>query len=116
MADQASLLLEKKNVSLNQTHMFGSCSQVQNWRGREGCDLICNPSKLSITSYFNNMKPAKHIHLVYFVRCGLNLTHFVINQMSDSCEEYFPVVRHKEDMTIDKENIDANANLLLELQ
>jgi hypothetical protein len=36
--------------------------------------------------------------------------------MSDGCEAYFPAVRHKKDMTIDKENIDANANLLLELQ
>jgi hypothetical protein len=50
------------------------------------------------------------------VHCSPNLTPFVINQMSDSCELYFPAVRHKEDMTIDKENIDANANLLLELQ
>ncbi len=47
---------------------------------------------------------------------GPNLTHFVINQMSDGCEAYFPAVRHKEDMTIDKENINANANRLLELQ
>jgi hypothetical protein len=36
--------------------------------------------------------------------------------MSDGCEAYFSAVGHKEDMTIDKENIDANANLLLELQ
>jgi hypothetical protein len=36
--------------------------------------------------------------------------------MSDGGEAYFPTVRHKEDMTIDKENINANANLLLELQ
>jgi hypothetical protein len=78
--------------------------------------LIRNLSKLSITSYFNNMKPAKHIHLVYCVHHGPNLNHFVINQMSDGCETYFPAIRHKEDMTIDKENIDANVNLLLELQ
>jgi hypothetical protein len=36
--------------------------------------------------------------------------------MSDSGEAYFPAVHHKEDITIDKENIGANANLLLELQ
>jgi hypothetical protein len=36
--------------------------------------------------------------------------------MSDSCEAYFLAVCHKEDMTIDKENINANANLLLGLQ
>jgi hypothetical protein len=36
--------------------------------------------------------------------------------MSDSCEAYFTAEHHKEDMTIDKENINANANLLLELQ
>jgi hypothetical protein len=77
--------------------------------------LICDPSKLSITSYLNYMKPAKHIHLAYLVHCVPNLTHFVINQMS-GCKTYFPAVRHKGDMTIDKENIDANPNLLLELQ
>jgi hypothetical protein len=53
---------------------------------------------------------------VYLMHRGPNLTHFVINQMSDGCEAYFPAVRHKEDMTIDKENINANANRLLELQ
>jgi hypothetical protein len=62
------------------------------------------------------MKPAKHIHLVYLVHRIPNLTHFVINQMSDGCEAYFPAGRPKEDMTIDKENISANANFLLELQ
>jgi hypothetical protein len=36
--------------------------------------------------------------------------------MSDGCKACFPAVPHKEDMTIDKENIDANADLLLELQ
>jgi hypothetical protein len=36
--------------------------------------------------------------------------------MSDGCEAYFPAAHHKEDMTNDKENINANANLLLELQ
>ncbi len=78
--------------------------------------MICDPSKLSITSYFNNMKPAKRIHLVYLVHRGPKLTHFVVNQMSDVCEAYFLVESHKVDMTIDKENIHANANLLLELQ
>jgi hypothetical protein len=51
------------------------------------------------------------------VHHGPNLTHFVINQMSDGCEAYFPAVSHKEDMTtFDKDHIDANVNLLLELQ
>jgi hypothetical protein len=50
------------------------------------------------------------------VHPGSNLTHFVIDQMRDGCEVYYPAVHHKEDMTIKKENIDANANLLLELQ
>jgi hypothetical protein len=36
--------------------------------------------------------------------------------MSDCGEANLPAVRHKVDMTIDKENVDANANLLLELQ
>jgi hypothetical protein len=50
------------------------------------------------------------------VHRGPNLTHFVINQMSDRCEAYIPALRQKDDMTIDKENINANANLLLMLQ
>jgi hypothetical protein len=57
------------------------------------------------------MKLAKHLHLVYLVHHGPNLTHFVVNQMSDGCETYFFAERHKEDMTIDEENINANANL-----
>jgi hypothetical protein len=36
--------------------------------------------------------------------------------MSACGEAYFPTVHQKEDMTIDKENIDANVDLLLELQ
>jgi hypothetical protein len=36
--------------------------------------------------------------------------------MSDCGEAYFPAVHHEKDMTIDKENIGANSNLLLELQ
>jgi hypothetical protein len=105
-----SLLLEKTYILLNQTLMFGSCSQIQDWSGRKGCNLI------SISSYFNNMKPAKHLHLVYLVRRGPNFTHFMINYMSDCGEAYFPAVCHEEGMTIDKENINANTNLLLELQ
>ena len=31
------------------------------------------------------------------------------------CKADHPAIRHKEDMSIDKENIDANADLLLEL-
>ncbi len=65
MVDQTSLILEKTNVPLIQTHMFGSCSQIHDGRGREGYNLIRDPSKLSITSYFNYMKPVKHIHLVW---------------------------------------------------
>jgi hypothetical protein len=78
MADQMSLLLEKTNIPLNHTRMFGSSSQIQDWSGREGCNLIRDPSKLSVTSYFNNMKPAKHIHLVYLVHRGPNFTHLII--------------------------------------
>jgi hypothetical protein len=84
--------------------MLGCCGQILDRIGRERCNLIRYPSKLSITSYFNNMKPAKHIHLVYLVHCGPNFTHFMIDKMSD-----------KEDMPIDKENINTNADLLLEL-
>ncbi len=54
---------------------------------------------------------AKHIHLVYLVHRSPNLTHFVVNQINDDCEAYFPAEHHKKDITIDKENIDANANL-----
>jgi hypothetical protein len=51
--------------------------------------------------------------MLYLVHCSPNLTHFVINQMSDGCKAYFPAVHHKEDMTIDKENIDTNATLFV---
>jgi hypothetical protein len=80
--------------------MFQSCGQIQDWIGWEGCYLICNPSQLSIASYFNNMKSTKHIHLVYLVHHG---------------KADHPAIHHKEDMSIDKEDIDANADLLLEL-
>jgi hypothetical protein len=96
--------------------MFKSCSQIQNWSGGEGYNLIWNPSKFSLTSYFNKVKPTKHIHLVYLVYWGPQSTHFMINQVSDCGEANLPAVCHKEDMTIDKENIDAYANLLLELK
>jgi hypothetical protein len=43
-----------------------------------------------------------------------SLTSWLIRRGNCS-EAYFPAVHHEEDMTIDKENIDANANLLLEL-
>ena len=82
---------------------------------QERCNLIRNPSKLSITSYFNNMKPAKHIHLVYLVHCGPNFTYFMIDKMSDCGKANLPAVHHKEDMPIDKENINTNEHLLLEL-
>jgi hypothetical protein len=116
MMDQTSLLFEKMNILLNQAYMLGSCSQSQDWSGSEGCNLIHNPSKLSVTSYFNNMKPAKHVHLIYLLHCRPNFTHFMIDWMSDSGEAKLPAVFHKEDMTIDKENVNANANLLLEQQ
>jgi hypothetical protein len=35
--------------------------------------------------------------------------------MSDCCKANLPAVHHKEDMPIDKENINTNADLLLEL-
>ncbi len=60
------------------------------------------------------MKPAKHIHLVYLVHSGPNFTQFMIDKMSDSGKANLPAVRHKEDMPIDKENINTNADLLLE--
>ncbi len=40
----------------------------------------------------------------------------MIDWMSDSGEANLPAVCHKEDTTIDKENANANANLLLEQQ
>ncbi len=95
--------------------MLGCCSQIQDRIGRERCNPIRDPSKLSITSYFNNMKPVKQIHLVYLVHCGPNFTHFMIDKMSDCDKANLPAIRHKEDMPIDKENINTNADLLLEL-
>ena len=75
-----------QNITFNQTNMFQSCSQIQDWIGREGCYLVCNPSKLSIASYFNNMRPTKHIHLVYLVHCGPNVNHLMIDEVSNSCK------------------------------
>jgi hypothetical protein len=49
------------------------------------------------------------------VHCGLNFNHFVIDEVCHSCKAYHPAICHKEDMAIDKEDINANANLLLEL-
>jgi hypothetical protein len=40
----------------------------------------------------------------------------MINQVRDFGKANLPAVCHKEDITIDKENIDANSNLLLELK
>jgi hypothetical protein len=78
--------------------------------------LIHDPSKLSVASYFNNMKSAENIHLVYLLHRSPNFTHFMINYVSDCGETYFPAVHHNEDTSIEKENIHANANFLLELQ
>jgi hypothetical protein len=76
--------------------------------------LICDLSKLSIASYFNNMKPTK-LHLVYLVHCSPNFNNLVIDEVSNSGKADHPAIRHKEDKSIDKEDIDANADLLLEL-
>jgi hypothetical protein len=103
------------NIMFNQTNIFQSCNQIQDWIGQDGCYLICNPSKLSIANYFNNMKSMKHIHLVYLVHCGLNFNHLVIDEVSNSGKADHPAIHHKEDMSIDKEDIDANVDLLLEL-
>jgi hypothetical protein len=115
MTNRTSLLLQKTNIAFNQTHMLGCCGQIQDRIGRERCHLIRDPSKLAITSNFNNMKPAKQIHLVYLVHCGPNVTHFMFKKMSDCGKADLPAVCHKEDMPIDKENININAHLLLEL-
>ncbi len=77
--------------------------------------MICNPSKLSITGNFNNMKPAEHINVVYLVHCGPNFNHLVIDEVSNSGKADHPAIRHEEDMVIDKENINADLDLLLEL-
>jgi hypothetical protein len=39
----------------------------------------------------------------------------MIDKMSDCDKANLPAVHHKEDMPIDKENINTNADLLLEL-
>ncbi len=64
---------------------------------------------------FNNMKPMKHLHLVYLVHCSPNFNHLVIDEVSNSDKANHPAIRHKEDMSIDKEDIDVDAELLLEL-
>ncbi len=110
-----SLFFQKTNIMFDQTSMFQSCGQIQDWIGGEGCYLICDPSKLSIASYFNNMKSLKHIHLVYLVHCSSNFNHLVIDEVNNSGKADHPAIRHKEDMFIDEEDIDANADLLLEL-
>ncbi len=46
---------------------------------------------------------------------GPNFNHLVIDEVSNSGKADDPAIRHKEDMSIDKEDIDANADLLLEL-
>ena len=50
------------------------------------------------------------------MHCGPNLIHLAIDKMSHSSEADLPAIRHKEDMTIDKEYINGNADLLLELE
>ena len=83
------------------------------WLG--GILLDPQSKQLSITSYFNNVEPTKHINLLYLVHCGPNFHSFVIDEVGHSVKAYHPVIRHKEEMSIDKEDINANANLLLEL-
>jgi hypothetical protein len=56
------------------------------------------------------------MHLVYLVHHGPNFTHFMIYQVSDCGKTNLPAVCHKENVTIHKENIDANANILLGLK
>ncbi len=83
------------------------------WSG--GMLLDLRQSRLFIASYFNNMKPTKHIHLVYLVHCSPNFNYLVIDQVSSSGKADHPAIHHKEDMSIDKEDINVNVDLLLEL-
>ncbi len=76
MMDRTSLLLEKINILFHQIYMFRSCSQIQDWSGREGCDLIHNPSKLSITSYFN-IKPLQSIY-IWYIMCIVAQTSLIL--------------------------------------
>ncbi len=46
---------------------------------------------------------------------GPNFYHLVIEEVSNSGKADHPAIHHKEDMSIDKEDIDANVDLLLEL-
>jgi hypothetical protein len=46
---------------------------------------------------------------------GPNPIHLAIDKMSHSSKADLPAIRHKEDLPIDKEYINGNADLLLEL-
>jgi hypothetical protein len=46
---------------------------------------------------------------------GPNPIHLAIDKMSHSSKAELPAIHHKEDLTIDKEYINGNADLLLEL-
>jgi hypothetical protein len=83
------------------------------WSG--GMLLDLRSKQTLIASYFNNMKQTKHIYLVYLVHCGPNFNHLVIDEVSNSGKANHPAIHHKEDMSIDKEDIDANVHLLMEL-
>jgi hypothetical protein len=54
------------------------------------------------------------MHLVYLVHRGPNFNHLVIDEVRNGKADH-PAICHKEDMAIYKENINANADLLLEL-
>ena len=64
---------------------------------------------------FQHVEPLKHIHLVYLVHRGTIFNHLVIDEVCHSCEAYHPAICHEEDTAIDKEDINANPNLPLEL-
>ncbi len=64
---------------------------------------------------FQRYETHKHIHLVYLVHHGPNVNRLGIDEVSNSCKADHSAIPHKEDMSIDKEDIDANADLLLEL-
>ena len=47
--------------------------------------------------------------------CGPNFIHLSIDKVRHSCKANLSAVRHKEDMPIDNEHINGNADLLFEL-
>ena len=61
------------------------------------------------------MKTAKHIHLVYLMHHSPTFNRLVIDEVSNTGKADHLAIQHKEDMSIDKEDINANVDLLLEL-